>query len=281
MTSEQCALSITYADLDYLGLATVAVFDFASGKSWERGAIRPLARGFSQPDQVGAASLRFEGWGLSIAIDEQPERTRLRARFGPVDADVRVRRPPGHETLNVVIPFSERRFQFTSKQNTLPAEGEVRVRDRRYSFSRDNQSFGCLDYGRGLWPYRTTWNWASASGVQAGRTIGLQLGGRWTDGTGMTENALCIDGRLHKIGEDLRITYDRNDFKQPWRIEGERVRLGFEPFLEKKLRVPLWVVGAELHLCFGRFSGTVVGDDGEEVPVRKLLGWAEEFRGRW
>src|SRR6185436_3904336 len=129
--------------------------------------------------------------------------------------------------LNVVIPFSERRFQFTSKQNTLPAEGEVRVPGRAFSFSPHNQSFACLDYGRGLWPYRTTWNWASASGVQDGRTIGLQLGGRWTDGTGMTENALCLDGRLHKIGDDVQFAYDTRDFMKPWTLSSPRVALRF------------------------------------------------------
>jgi hypothetical protein len=289
VSSADCALSITYADLDYLGLATVAVFDFASGRTVERGAVRPLARGFSQPDRPGGADLRFRGWGLSLDVTEQPGGTRLQVSFGDparrgVAADVLVRRPPGHETLNVVIPWSERRFQYTSKQNTLPAEGTVHAGGRRHALSSETGAFGCLDFGRGVWPFRTTWNWASASGVEDGRTVGLQLGGKWTDGTGLTENALCIDGRLHKIGEDLQLAYDRRDYRRPWTIEAPRsgrVRLRFVPFLEKTLKVPLGLVGAELHLCFGHFSGVVVTDDGEPVPIGHLLGWAEEFRGRW
>ena len=33
--------------------------------------------------------------------------------------------------------------------------------------------------------------------------IGLQFGGKWTEGTGMTENAPCIDGRVSKISQEL------------------------------------------------------------------------------
>ena len=95
-------------------------------------------------------------------------------------ADVRVGKPAGHETLSVVVPWSDQRFQFTSKHNTRPATGAIRVDDRTYDVGPDTDAFGCLDYGRGVWPYRTVWNWASASGRRDGRTIGLQLG----DGAG-------------------------------------------------------------------------------------------------
>ena len=40
-----------------------------------------------------------------------------------IAADFVVRRPPGQESLNVVVPWSETRFQCNSKHNTLPCEG--------------------------------------------------------------------------------------------------------------------------------------------------------------
>jgi hypothetical protein len=280
VTSQECALSITCANLDYLALVTVALFDFASGKSIERGTIRPLARGLTQGERVGDP-VSFRGLGLSVAVQEQDGGTRLRVRARGLDADVVVQRHAAHETLSVIIPWSDRRFQFTSKHNTLPATGRVHALGRSYGFSPANQAFACLDYGRGVWPFRTTWNWASASGTHQGRTIGLQLGGKWTDGTGMTENALCVDGRLHKIGDDVQFAYDTRNFMKPWTLSSPRVALRFVPFREKTLNVPLVVAGAELHLCFGHFSGTVITDDGTELPIDRLLGWSEEFRGRW
>jgi hypothetical protein len=84
--------------------------------------------------------------------------------------------PPGHETLNVVIPWNKRTFQFTSKQNALLAEGSVKLGGENMHYGGP-QSFACLDYGRGIWPRDCVWNWGSASGRQNARTIGLNLGG--------------------------------------------------------------------------------------------------------
>ena len=88
-------------------------------------------------------------------------------------ADILVERPSEHETLNVVIPWSDMQFQFTSKQNTLPASGFVQLGDERYEFTAP--SFGCLDYGRGVWPEHTRWNWGAASGVSGMRPWGPEL----------------------------------------------------------------------------------------------------------
>ena len=54
-----------------------------------------------------------------------------------------------------------------------------------------------LDFGRGVWPAVNFWNAAAATTVQDGHMIGLNLSGGWTDGTGMTENAIIFDGTKH------------------------------------------------------------------------------------
>ncbi|WP_255327271.1 DUF2804 family protein [Micromonospora sp. CNB394] len=53
----------------------------------------------------------------------------------------------------------------------------------------------------------------SALGPLTRRSI--QLGGTWTDGTGSTENAVFVDGRLHQVGADLTWEYDRADWLRP------------------------------------------------------------------
>ena len=74
------------------------------------------------------------------------------------------------------------------------------------------------------------WNWGAGSGVVDGRVVGVQVGGRWTDGTGSTENALVVDGRVHKISEELAWDYDPADWLAPWRVHGELADLTFTPF---------------------------------------------------
>jgi hypothetical protein len=289
VTTRHQVLSLTYADIDYLGLASATFVDLRDQRWLERTVVMPLALGFSQPDTVGGADIAFDRFGLSLAMREQPGGTRLTAGFRAgsgerVDADLFVALPPGHETLSVVVPWSERQFQYTSKHNTRPATGRITVDGRHHEIGPDDDGFGCLDYGRGIWPYRTDWNWASASGLRDGRAVGIQLGGQWTDGTGATENGICIGGRLSKISERVEFQYDRADFMRPWRIVtpgSDRVDLTLTPVYQRQLRGSALVLGGELHLCFGRFSGTVVDDAGRGHPIADLVGWAEEVQARW
>lgn len=289
VTTDTHLFSLTYSNVDYLALMSAFVLDFASGITVGRDMAVPFGLGAPLPETVGGGDMVFDRLGLRLAILEEDEGTRLQAGFTAkggrrVDADILVSSPPGHETLSVVIPWGDTRFQFTSKHNTRPAVGEVRVGDVVYAFGPDNHAFGCLDYGRGRWPYRTHWNWGSASGYSGGRLVGLQLGGKWTDGTRATENALCIDGRLHKISEDLVWEYSTDDFQRPWRITtpvSDRVVLAFVPFYERSVRVNAGFAATEVHQCFGHYSGTVVTDDGDTIPVESVLGWAEEARMKW
>src|SRR5690606_8309645 len=112
----------------------------------------------------------------------------------------------------------------------------------------------------------------------------VQVGGRWTDGTGATENALLVDGRLHKNGDELVWRYHRDDWTAPWRVHDathSRVDLTFTPFHERASRTNLLVVASETHQCFGTWSGWMTTDAGERIRVDGVEGWAEEARNRW
>ena len=116
-----------------------------------------------------------------------------------------------------------------------------------------------------------------------GRTLGFNLGGTWTDGTGMTENGICLDGRLSKIGEDLAFVYDEADFMKPWRIrtKSRRIDLRFVPFYERVSKAKAGVLFSEVHQMFGHYSGAVVPDTGERIAVTDGFGWIEEHKARW
>lgn len=292
VTTDEHLFSLTFADLDYLGLYVPQFLEYRTGRLIELPLALPFAPGLHQPETVAGHDIRFDSLarlGMHAAILEEPGGTRLVAgcrTLGGISmrADIFVAMPSGHETLGVVIPWSDTLFQYTSKHNTRPAHGWVEIDGRRFEFSERNHAYGCLDFGRGIWPYEIVWNWASASGKQDGHIVGLQLGGKWTDGTGLTENALCIDGRLHKLSEELLLSYDRQDFMRPWQIRtpiSHRVDLTFTPFYERRAKADLRFSRTEIHQMFGRFSGTVVDDGGSTLHLRDLMGWAEEHRARW
>jgi hypothetical protein len=294
-------VSSVYADVDYLGLADVWWADLATGRTGGRGVTVPGARGFTLPDLPGSAPLHVARRHFELDIaDGADGATRLRARWRERDGrpgrlDAVVELPAGHESLNVVIPWSDRRFQFTSKHQARPARGELAVGDdaRRFGSSADGsgpsadgsgEAWGVLDVGRGRWPYRTRWNWGGGAGrTAAGRVVGLQLGGRWTDGTGFTENGVLVDGRLTKLGEELRWHYDWDAPMSLWRVDEPRgrLRLQLHPRFDKHTRIEALVMGTETHQVFGTWSGSFVTDDGETIELRDLQGFAEESRSRW
>ena len=114
--------------------------------------------------------------------------------------------------------------------------------------------------------------------------VGVQLGGKWTDGTGMTENALVVDGRLSKLSEELVWDYDPARWLEPWRVRtpgSDRVDLTFTPTYDKVGRLQAGVASSRTDQCFGSWSGRVVPDDGGPIEVDGLLGWAEECTWRW
>ncbi len=195
-----------------------------------------------------------------------------------------IHQPQGHESLSVVIPWSSNRFQFTSKQNTLPAEGTIQWGDETIYFNLED-TFACLDFGRGIWPFECFWNWSSFSTrLPDGRTVGVNLGAGWTDGTGMNENGLCINGKTIKLSEDVAFEYDTSDFMKTWHLHTtatDRVDLLFTPFFERVAKTDALVIRSEVHQMIGRFSGTLKTYQGDPIQVLDAIGWAEDHQARW
>ena len=277
--------SVTLADIDFTSFCSFTLTDFAGGGHWSGASYGRPGR-FALPEQV-EASVAFRGGGLDYAnhIDGDDLAVRFRGRTGDgkeVAAELAVRRPAGQESLNVVVPWSETRFQCNSKHAALPCEGEVRVGERRYRLE-PRTGFAVQDWGRGIWPYRSFWNWGVATGWAGDVLLGVNLGAKWTTGTGSNENGILWNGRLFKIMEDLRWEYDAAEWRKPWRVVAEHsgaVDLVLEPLVAHTPRLNLGLLATGGVCAFGRWRGRVRTEAGE-LAVDGLLGWAEEFAHRW
>jgi hypothetical protein len=283
VTGPALAMNLTLADVDYLTLADVWFRDLDTGEEVTATAPLPMGGRLALSPRAGEGVVERTGRSLRLRFADDAGGTTLtascRTEAGPFEAQVRAERPVGHEALTVVIPWSDRRYQCTTKDVARPATGTVRWGDRSYE-----PAWACLDFGRGRWPYRTTWNWGAGAGIVDGRRIGIQVGGRWTDGTGMTENALVVGGRLSKLSEELVWTYDRADWLRPWRVRtprSDRLDLTLTPVHDKVSRLQIGVAASAVDQCFGTWSGRIVPDDGEPIEVDGLFGWAEEATWRW
>ena len=199
-----------------------------------------------------------------------------------IKAEIALRCPPEHESMTIAIPIGQKRFYYNRKINCLPAQGYIHYGDWREEL-HPNESLGSLDWGRGVWEYRSFWNWASASGfLPDRRTIGLNMGCGFGDLSRATENCVILDGRIHKL-EQVSFDYRPTDYMRPWRFtdnEG-RLDLTFTPFRERVARTNLGLIFSEVHQMFGRYAGHARLDGGQVVELHDVIGFAEEHRARW
>ena len=276
--------SVTLADIDYAAFCQVTFIDFETKRT-------RTAMAFARPGSLALPehverTVRFERRAMQYANvqDASGMRVTFRGTAGgePIVADFAVRPPAGQESLNVVVPWTRERFQSNSKHAALPCEGFVDVGGVRWAMEPDT-CHAVQDFGRGLWPYRSFWNWGVATGVQDGVRVAVNVGARWTTGTGVNENGILLDGRLHKIMEDVRWDYDPDDWLRPWRVRAEAtgmIDLTLEPIVAHRTRTSLGLLSTGGVCCFGRWSGTI-RVDGREIRLAELMGWAEEFAHRW
>ncbi|MBN2045066.1 MAG: DUF2804 domain-containing protein [Anaerolineales bacterium] len=280
--------SATIADLGYAGNLFVYTLDFASGDLHEEGLVVPLGRGIRLPRNSTLGESTFEDSRLRLHFKVTPGGRHVEVDWPAFHAGRGIQAafdlacPAEHESMTIVIPIPGKRFYYNRKINCLPAQGAITYADQREEL-KPSESLGSLDWGRGVWEYRSFWNWASASGfLPDGRTVGLNLGSGFGDLSKADENCLVLEGRIHKL-EGVRFAYQSGSYMQPWRFTDahERLDLTFTPFKERLATTNLGIIFSEVHQMFGRYSGWAVDDAGQRIEIKDLTGFAEEHRARW
>jgi hypothetical protein len=282
-------VSSVYADVDHLGLADVWWADLPSGRTGGHGIVTVGSEDFDLPERPATAPLHVDRDALVLDIVDDAHGTRLTAGWTEPDGrpgrlDVVVALPPGHESLNVVIPWDDSTFNYTSKHQARPAEGVLVVGDERWEIGGGaGDAWGVLDVGRGRWPAEITWNWGGGAGRSGEHVVGLQFGAKWTEGSGYTENGIIVDGRLTKLGNELDWQYDWDGPMKPWRVvdPGGQLDVTLTPGFDKHTKLPGRDKGSETHQVFGTWSGRCRTDDGLELELDGLQGFAEEARQEW
>lgn len=271
-------VGLTISSLDYAAVPSIYLVERQTGRARTIGGLVPLARGTSIPDRLPPfeASTRW-GKGNELRVKAGSNSTTISASAPGLT--IQLESPDAGDALGVVVPWNDRLFQYTLKDIARPVSGAITVDGQAHQVGEG--SWAVLDRGRGRWPYRMTWNWAAGSGIVDGRRIGLQLGGKWTDGTGSTENALFVDGVQHYIAEELEWQYDLEDEHSPWRIVGEHADVTLTPWHRRVERTNAVIVASTIHQTFGTWSGWMLDSDGNRVSVDGLTGWAEQAKNRW
>lgn len=288
--SETAGISFTISDLGYLGFIAMTLFDFTTGKEVSDAITTPFPMGkFNLPPSSKAGDVVFRNKQLSLRYLLADGKRIIEVHWvkfaGGEDLIGRMvlRQNPADDTMVIATPFptNPRAFYYNQKVNCMPAAGEVLWGDRTVRFT-DDDSFGVLDWGRGVWTYANTWFWGSASGMVNDHRFGFNIGYGFGDTSAATENMLFYDGRAHKL-DIVEFDIPPDDFLKPWRFSSNdgRFELDFVPIIDRYSNTDVVLIKSWQHQVFGRFTGEVVLDSGEKINLENILGFAEKVVNRW
>lgn len=289
--NQDVGLCLTVADNDYLGVLAVHWLDFRQATALQGGVLLPFPMGrMGLPESADAGDIVQTHRQLSMAFRHEPGGRHLTVDFpGFADGkglkgEIRLAQPP-MDRMVIATPFpgAPNAFYYNQKINCLPASGEVVIGGQTHVFD-PGSAFGVLDWGRGVWTYDNTWYWGSASGLVGGRPFGFNIGHGFGDTTAATENMVFVDGRAHKLDQVTVHLPDGTFDGAPWRFTSNngRFEMTFEPIIDRASDSGLLgLIRSSQHQVFGRFTGSVVLDDGTRLAVENLLGFAEKVANRW
>ena len=280
--------SCCVANIGYMGLVFAYLVDFKTRQVVEKTLPTPFGFGCSLPKSSETGDIHFNHFGVKMDFLRREGRRELHVEWKrfhegrTLKADLELEQPEGKNAIVMVTPIREKHFYYNHKINCMLTQGTVALGEDRRDLTHETAQT-TLDWGRGIWEYGTFWNWANASGrLPDGRVLGLNLGKGFGDLSYASENTFYLDGEMHKLGW-LELHYDDSNYMKPWtfKTDDDRLNLVLEPFVDRPTFVNLGFAKAEGHQMFGKYSGTLVTNEGETLEIENLIGWTEEHVARW
>ena len=288
------ALALTIADNSYMGLDSISLLNLDEGWEITKSPMKAFTNGkVCLPESSERGDVHSAGRNYSILFKNEGDRRVLIAQmknFGPegsLYAKVTLTDIPA-ESMVIATPFDkDKHFYYNQKINCMRAEGTVTYgyHNRTYTFDPAD-SFAVLDWGRGVWTYKNTWYWGSASGLVDGERFGFNIGYGFGDTSAASENMLFYGGKAHKLSQ---VTFHipqrdgQDDFLAPWTLTSDdgRFEMAFTPVLDRAACTDFKLLKSDQPQVFGRFTGTATLDDGTVLRVEDFPGFAEKVENKW
>ena len=270
---------LAVVDLKLLGNGFFYLYDFETGQMMEQSFLQPLARQTRIEPLPEEGVATFSKGEVDVRIAPTADgRTIAVSALGDIRIELTLKED--RDPLRLVCPAGYNGWVFTRKSAGLPVEGEVRWDYRIWRC--DEETRGTIDWSCGFMRRETAWNWACLAGqLPDGRSVGLNLAAGVNE-TGMTENALWLDGVCHKLGA-ARFRFDRYQPGRDWHVTTEdgRIDLHFVPAGVRKEKLNAWVLASNFRQYVGTFNGTVTDEAGGKIEGKGLRGLMEDHFARW
>lgn len=284
-------VALTVADNSYMTLVGASILDFKNKKHHTKNIIKLLTRNrVLMPSSSKSGDIVYQDKNFSFHFLHENNKRHLVCEMKnfqnneTLRADIYLEETLD-ESMVILTPFKKPKyFYYNQKINLLKANGYVKVGETTYTLSDD--SYGVLDWGRGVWTYRNTWYWSSLSSEYKGKKIGFNLGYGFGDTSKASENMFFYDGKAYKLEDvkfDIPIAKNgKDDFLKPWtfRSKNNDIDLIFEPIFNRSNKTNALVLKSIQDQVFGTFKGTIT-INGEKIYFENLVGFAEKVTNWW
>ena len=292
--NDRYAVALTCDDNSYMGMMSVSFIDFEHKCEKTGSVIIPLTNGrIKLPSSSESGDIEYSSRRVKLSFTHEEGGRRLKVLFKKFkdkqdfECDLLLTEEP-RDSMVIATPFAEKKtaFYYNQKIIGMRAQGTVYYDRKKFKFTPGN-TFGLLDWGRGVWTYDNTWYWGAAQGEVNGHRFGFNIGYGFGDTSAASENMLFWDGAAHKLeGVEFVIPKDENGrekYEEPWRFTSTdgRFEMAFEPIIDRKAKISLGVIMSDQHQVFGRFTGRAVLDDGRAIEISDFVGFAEKVRNKW
>jgi hypothetical protein len=287
--NSEYGISMTIADLSYSAMVTVVFFDFIKRTVERKTKLLWFTFGkmklpesslegdvtYHDSEYELAFIRRTDERILNVSVARFRGEETLRATLTAIDMH--------DESMTILTPWDDcpKAFYYNQKINCMPTFGNVTIGASEYRFDKTT-SFAVLDWGRGVWTYKNTWYWGSASGVVDGKRFGFNIGYGFGNTSWASENMVLYDGKAHKL-DQVRFELDPMDFLKPWRFTANdgRFEMTMTPILDRQDDLNFGIIKNLGHQVFGLFQGTATLDDGTILEIHDLLGFAEKITNHY
>ncbi len=291
--NKDVAVALTVADNSYMGMISASVIDFKNKRQVTTSPMNFMPDGrMNMPSTSKTGDVLFRNKRCNFEFLNNNGVRTIRAEMKKfvgdktLNVEFSLTEEP-KESMVIATPFDkDKHFYLNQKIVGFRAKGFVQVGEENYTFD-SKDTFAILDWGRGVWTYKNTWYWSSACGEVNGKVFGFNLGYGFGNTQNATENMLFYDGIAHKLDQvKFNIPQNENgklDFLSEWTVTSNdnRVNLKFSPILDRNSNANVLVICSIQHQEFGKFSGTVILDNGEKIELENFLGFAEKVDNRW
>lgn len=290
VNNDDFCMQMTVGHVGYAGNVNVKLFEFATGTHYEISDILAFPFGsLNLPRSAEEGNVHYKGKHLQIDFEVYEGGRRLRCKgvkkgVPNMEVDITLSQPD-KTSIVLATPFHSKKTQFyyNHKINMMPASGTVTIgqNEKVYTF-HENDSFGLLDWGRGVWPFSHEWVWGSGSAYVNGKRFGFNIGFGFGDTSHATENIIFYDGIAHKL-TDVHINLFENGLMSKKKITSSdgRFEMNFTPIYDQKTATKLLFVNNKCNQIFARFDGKVILDDGTELIIDHCTGFVEHAFNNW